>query len=76
MEVRIIGSENNDSPRGVTPWEAYSACVEINTPQGEREVAKDAKFGEIGTYDSLRSWRLGAKIFLEVVLVNISKETI
>ncbi len=23
------------SPRGVRPWGSYSACVEINTPQGE-----------------------------------------
>jgi len=41
--------------------------------------AKDAKFGEIGKYFSLRSWRpfgfaqdrLGAKNFVEVVLLNI-----
>ncbi len=30
--------------------------------------AKDAKFGEIGKYSSLRSWRLGVKNFVEVVL--------
>jgi len=33
--------------------------------------AKDAKFGEIGKYFSLRAWRLGAKDFVEVVLLNI-----
>ncbi len=40
---------------------------------------KGAKFGEIGNYFSLRSWRpfgfaqdrLGAKNFVEVVLLNI-----
>jgi len=51
-----------------------------------RKGAKDAKFGEMGKYISLWSWRpfggvypdkgraqdrLGAKIFLEVVLLNI-----
>jgi len=44
-----------------------------------RKGAKDAKFGEIGKYLSLRSWRpfgfaqdrLGAKNFVEVVLLNI-----
>ncbi len=36
-----------------------------------RKGAKDAKFGEIGKYFSLRSWRLGEKIFVEVVLLNI-----
>ncbi len=39
-----------------------------------RKGAKDAKFGEIGKYfslRSLRSWRLGAKNFVEVVLLNI-----
>jgi hypothetical protein len=36
-----------------------------------RKGAKDAKFGEIGKYFSLRSWRLGAKNFVEVVLLNI-----
>jgi len=44
-----------------------------------RKDAKGAKFGEIGKEFSLRSWRpfgfaqdrLGAKIFLEVVLLNI-----
>ncbi|MEE8077095.1 MAG: hypothetical protein V3T60_15920, partial [Candidatus Binatia bacterium] len=36
-----------------------------------REGAKDAKFEEIGKYFSLRSWRLGAKNFVEVVLLNI-----
>jgi hypothetical protein len=35
-----------------------------------RKGAKDAKFGEIGKFFffSLRSWRLGVKIFVEVVL--------
>jgi len=44
-----------------------------------REDAKHAKFGEIGKYFSLRSWRpfgfaqdrLGAKNFVEVLLLNI-----
>jgi hypothetical protein len=44
-----------------------------------RKGAKDAKFGEIVKYFSLRSWRpfgfaldrLGAKNFVEVVLLNI-----
>ncbi len=36
-----------------------------------REDAKHAKFGEIGKYFSLRCWRLGAKNFVEVVLLNI-----
>ena len=36
-----------------------------------RKGAKDAKFGEIGKYCSLRAWRLGAKSFVEVVLLNI-----
>jgi len=36
-----------------------------------RKGAKDAKFGELGKYFSLRSWRLGAKNFVEVVLLNI-----
>jgi hypothetical protein len=44
-----------------------------------RKGAKGAKFGEIGKYFSLRSWRpfgfaqdrLGAKNFVEVVLLNI-----
>jgi hypothetical protein len=44
-----------------------------------RKGAKDAKFGEIGKYFSLRSWRpfgfaqdrLGAKNLVEVVLLNI-----
>jgi len=36
----------DDSPRGVMPWGTYSACVEINTPQGERKDAKHAKFGK------------------------------
>jgi hypothetical protein len=39
-----------------------------------RKGAKDAKFGEIGKYFSLRSWRLGAKNFVEVVLLNILSE--
>ena len=49
-----------------------------------RKDAKHAKFGEIGRYISLRSWRsfghaqdrLGAKIFVEVVLLNILSERI
>jgi len=44
-----------------------------------REDAEDAKFGEMGKYFSLLSWRpfgfaqdrLGAKNFVEVVLLNI-----
>ena len=36
-----------------------------------RRGAKDAKSGEIGKYFSLRSWRLGTKNFVEVVLLDI-----
>jgi len=36
-----------------------------------RKGAKDAKFGEIEKYFSLRAWRLGAKNLMEVVLLNI-----
>ncbi len=32
--------------------------------------AKDAKFGEIGKYFSLRSWRLGAIHIVKVVLLR------
>jgi hypothetical protein len=36
-----------------------------------REDAMRAKFGEIGNYFPLRSWRLGVENFIEVVLLNI-----
>jgi hypothetical protein len=36
-----------------------------------RKGAKNAKFGETGKYFTLQAWRLGAKNFLEVVLLNI-----
>jgi hypothetical protein len=36
-----------------------------------RQGAKLAKFGEIGMYFSLRSWRLGATNFIDGVLPNI-----
>jgi len=41
------------------------------TPKALLHGAKDAKFGEIRKYFSLRPWRLGAKNFVEVVLLNI-----
>ncbi len=36
-----------------------------------RKGAKDAKFGEDSIVFSLRAWRLGAKIFVEVILLKI-----
>jgi len=68
---------NDDSLKGALRW----------TQGGEHSrTTKDAKFGEIGKYFSLRSWcpfggdypdkgsaqgRLGAKNFVDVVLLNI-----
>jgi len=48
-----------------------SILVESVFHGASRKGAKHTKFGEIGKYFSLRSWRLGAKNFLEVVLLNI-----
>ncbi len=41
------------------------------TPKALLHGAKDAMFGEVGNYFSLRAWRLGAKNFVEVVQLNI-----
>jgi hypothetical protein len=55
----------------------YRLGCDTNAPDvrifhgASRKDTKHAKFGEIGKYFSLRSWRLGAKNFLEVVLLNI-----
>ena len=40
--------------------------------EDSRKGAKHAEFGETGNISSLRSWRLGARRFLEVVLSKIS----
>jgi hypothetical protein len=56
-----------------------SILVESVFHGASREGAKHVKFGEIGKYFSLLSWRpfgfaqdrLGAKNFVEVVLLNI-----
>jgi hypothetical protein len=45
--------------------------LENRKEDDSRKDAKNAKFGEIEKYFSLRSWRLGAVNFIEVVLVNI-----
>jgi hypothetical protein len=52
-------------------------CVAIGDYGKEKndshKGAKHAKFEEIEGNVSLRSWRLGARNFLEVVLLNISR---
>jgi len=39
--------EKDDSPRGVTARPSWIVSTSANTPQGEREDTKHAKFGEI-----------------------------
>ncbi len=53
LAVRIF---HGASHKGALRW----------TQGGEQSrTTKDAKFGEMGKYFSLRSWRLGEKIFVE-----------
>ena len=58
---------NDDSPRGVTPWGAYSACVEINPPQDEPRGIQTRPRSSC----SPEALFHGAKNFVEVVLLNI-----
>ena len=71
MNLRLRNRIKDDSPCGVLISTQAEYDPQGLTPRGERKGAKDAKCGEIGKYNSLRSWRLGAKSFLEVVLLNI-----
>jgi len=50
--------------RLLSPWNSTSG-EQLDLGQSVFHGAKDAKFGEIGKYFSLRSWRLGEKIFVE-----------
>jgi hypothetical protein len=58
------------SQRYLKSWADEIFCHDARQ-YSSRKDAKHAKFGEIGRYFSLRSWRLGAKNFVEVVLSNI-----
>jgi len=65
-----VDPEKDDSPCGVLISTQAEYAPQGLTPRGERKGAKDAKFGEIKNFLTLRSLRLGAKILIEVVVLN------
>jgi len=70
-QVRMINLQDSFSFSNFEPWRLGGRYIRIRRRVISRKGAKAAKVRSIDKNLSLRAWRLGAKNFLEVILLNI-----